>query len=66
MSNFGSNGRPLVSKLLKPFGILWGSNSMDASGYAFEDGCQIMWQRESNMALMNLGTGFKILRNADY
>ena len=55
-----------MSKLLKPFGILWGSNSMDASGYAFEDGCQIMWQRESNMALMNLGTGFKILRNADY
>ena len=32
-----------MSKLLKPYGILWGSNSRDASGYAFEDGCQIMW-----------------------
>ena len=38
---FGNNGRPVVSKLLKPFGVLWGtsqveSNSIDMSGYAFE------------------------------
>ena len=39
---FGNNGRPVVSKLLKPFGVLWGtskveSNFIDTSGYAFKD-----------------------------
>ena len=34
-----------MSKLLKPFGVLWGtsrveSNFIDTSGYAFEDTCQ--------------------------
>ena len=34
-----------MSKLLKPFDVLWGtsqveSNSIDTSGYAFEDTCQ--------------------------
>ena len=34
-----------MSKLLRPFGVLWGtsqveSNSIDTSGYAFEDTCR--------------------------
>ena len=44
----GNKGRPAVSKLLKPFGLLWGtsqveSNSIDRSGYAFEDTCRNFW-----------------------
>ena len=44
-SKFWNNWRPVVSKLLKPFGILRGTghvqgNSTDASAYAFEDACQ--------------------------
>ena len=39
---FGNNERSVVSKLLKPFGVLRGtsqveSNSIDTSGYVFED-----------------------------
>ena len=42
----GNKGRPIVTKLLKPFGVLWGisqveSNSIETSDYAFEDTCQI-------------------------
>ena len=39
---FGNNWRPVVLKLIKQFGVQWGtsqveSNSIDTSGYAFED-----------------------------
>ena len=42
---FGNDGRPVVSKLLKPVGILCGtsqveSNSIDTSGYSFEIACR--------------------------
>ena len=44
---FGNNWKPVVLELVKSFGILWGtsqveSNSLGASGYAFEDAFQIL------------------------
>ena len=72
---FGNDGRPVLSKQLIPFGVLWWtsqveSNSMDTRRYAFEDTCQnsltifvVFLAAEFTIICCLLGRGRRILRS---